>query len=350
MLRTSDAGWGTVWPAIRLDDGFGTKLTEDTCRGSGFIEAGAAIFPKLNEDQLADFYLWLEKQYPHGEDPEWTSGHVTLRDKVCEFREGLLQHLVSRGTKKSVEAVQRIKSEFPGAGWLKWTLLDAQNAMIRQTWSPPSPPELLKLIGDPRRRLVESGEQLLEVVVESLNRLESKLQGHTPHARAYWDKVPDRELYRPVDENTLSDFVKTHLHEDIVDRGVIVNREVEVRRPSGRGLGERTDIHLDAVVQKPRQNQTERITCVIESKGCWNRELNTAMETQLRDKYLDEASCRHGLYLVGWFNCEKWDVGDSRRPRKMTIEKARQKFEQRAGQLSQGGFVIKAFVLDVRLR
>lgn len=355
MLSTSDAGWGAVWPAIRSDAEFGKELIQALSYRSHFTREGIAIFPRLNEDQLADLYIWLEQQFPQAQDPDRPPGisySPGPRDDVVDLRDGLLRHLEARGTPRAVKAVRRIRSEFPDAGWLKWVLLDAQDAMIRHTWSPPCPSELLKLISDPRRRLVESGEHLLEVVVESLNRLEWKLQGHTPHARAYWDKVPDKDLYRPVDENTFSDFVKAHLQEDIVDKGVIVNREVEVRRPSGKGLGERTDIHVDAIVQKPRQSQIERITCIIESKGCWNRDLDTAMKTQLRDKYLDEASCRHGLYLVGWFNCDRWDPEDWRKGKapQISIEEARGQFERQAAELSDGGFVVRAFVLDVRLR
>ena len=31
------------------------------------------------------------------------------------------------------------------------------------------------------------------------------------------------------------------------------------------------------------------------------------METQLRDRYLAGVSSRHGIYLVGWFLCDRWD-------------------------------------------
>ena len=264
---------------------------------------------------------------------------------MADFRDGLLRHLESRGTPKAVNAIRRVKDELPHLDWLKWVVLDAQTAMIRYTWSPPNPSELLKLVADPRRRLVESGEQLLEVIIGSLQRAQNKLQGHTPAAPFLWDTV----VYRPKSEAVFSDWVKLHLQDDLSGRGIIVNREVEVYRRTESGIGERTDIHVDAVLEAPRENRIERITLVIECKGCWNPELNTAMETQLRDKYLHEGSCRHGLYLVGWFNCEKWDPGDSRKPPNMTIEEARQQFEQQAAQLSQEGFVIKAFVLDVRL-
>jgi hypothetical protein len=95
-------------------------------------------------------------------------------------------------------------------------------------------------------RLVQSGDQLLEVVIESLKRLEATLQGETPAAQFLWDKTNENG-WRPKDENSLSDYVKIHLDKDLRQRGVIVNREVEIRH----GHGERTDIHVDAIIRGP---------------------------------------------------------------------------------------------------
>jgi len=41
----------------------------------------------------------------------------------------------------------------------------------------------------------------------------------------------------------------------------------------------------------------------------------TAMQTQLVDRYLRDNHCQHGLYLVGWFNCDAWDSQDDRKRR-----------------------------------
>jgi len=207
----------------------------------------------------------------------------------------------------------------------------------------------VEMMRDPRRRLVESGDQLLDVVMGSLGRLQGMLKGHTPMARAYWDRMVDSDLYRPVDENTFSDFVKRHLQDDLVDRGVIVNREVEVYRPKSAGIGQRTDIHVDAVASTPQMAQLARVTVVIEAKGCWNDELGHAMATQLRDKYLREGSCTHGVYLVGWFNCDKWDPKDTRGGPDMTRDQAQHGLDTQAVELSGGGFVIGAMVLDLSL-
>ena len=76
----------------------------------------------------------------------------------------------------------------------------------------------------------------------------------------------------------------------------------------------------------------KQITVIIEVKGCWNEKLNTSMKEQLVNRYLKDNTCQHGIYLVGWFDCEQWDKSDSNKAKapKITIEKAREKFEKQA--------------------
>jgi len=90
---------------------------------------------------------------------------------------------------------------------------------------------------------------------------------------------------------------------DLRTRGVILNREVETRRSWAPDTGERTDIHVDAVSSSDRAYA--RVKVIVETKGCWNAELDTAIETQLCDRYLKENDCNHGLYLMGWYDCAR---------------------------------------------
>jgi hypothetical protein len=154
------------------------------------------------------------------------------------------------------------------------------------------------------------------------------------------------------DENSLSDYVKIHLDEDLRRRGVIVNREVEIRRGQGSGQGERTDIHVDAVVRGPGGEVYDSVMAIVEVKGCWNHELDQAMRTQLADRYLQDNRCQHGLYLVGWFNCHQWDNSDYRKSQapKFSIDEAQRQFDVQAAELSQHDLQIKAVILNTALR
>ncbi len=245
----------------------------------------------------------------------------------------------------------------PALPWLKASLLEAQQLTRRQTWIPPQPGEILALAHHPHFHLVQNGAQLLDVVLESLARLEDKLQHQeTPRAIDLWNECPDEHrgyIYTPKDENRLSDYIKSHLEEDIKKQGqgIIVNREVEIRRGGTARQGQRTDIHIDAVTRDPHGNSYDRITAIIEIKGCWYRTWQSAIETQLVNRYLRENNCQYGIYLVGWFQCEQWDAEDQkkRRPAKLTLDAARALLTTKAAELSSQGMIVRAVVLNTAL-
>ena len=86
-------------------------------------------------------------------------------------------------------------------------------------------------------------ESRLKVILEALKRLEARFQGATPAAIDLWNKLPDGS-YRPKDEESLSNYVKRYLENDLRDRSIVVNHEVEIRRGEGSGQGEETESGL----------------------------------------------------------------------------------------------------------
>jgi hypothetical protein len=87
----------------------------------------------------------------------------------------------------------------------------------------------------------------------------------------------------------------------------VVDREVQVH------LRDKTDILVTAVMRGAGADADTAVSVIAEVKGCWHPELKTAMESQLAERYLKDNECRHGLYLVAWFNPNEWDEEDSRR-------------------------------------
>lgn len=347
--RAEDAGWSIVWPAIQQDTEFGREVITAVAHGESYR---ASIGQKLTEDQLADLYIWLVKQFPYEEDPNHDDAYwVGPRESVTMWRDSVLNHLKHRGTQNSIEAIQWLARELPELDWLKWTLFEARNITRRSTWIPPRPADILKLTNNQKGRLVQNGDQLLNVLIESLKRLEAKLQGETPAAIDLWNEI-SKNVYRPRDENRFSDYVKRHLDEDLKQTGVIVNREVEIRRGEGTTPGERTDIHVDAIIRDPDGKVYDSVTAIIEVKGCWNQDLDYAMETQLVNRYLKDNHCQHGLYLLGWFNCDQWDEKDYRKGQspELNIDEAQKQFDTQAAEISQQGLKIKAFVINTALR
>ena len=356
----------------------------------------------MTEEQMADLYIWLVQQYPENEQyksqsdsgekgintpiyvvengqtlAEFIDQHWVNDKQRIGFHNILLTQLKEKGTHQACAAIQRISQAFPEETELKWTLREAQKIRRRKTWSPPKPAEILELLSDSEKRLVKDGNELLAVLIESLENLQDKLHDQNPAVIDLWNEIKWTQvrrladslvkqfnldkidvwgkvdwkkvkggIYIPKDENPFSDYVARYL-DCLKSKGVIINREVEIRR------GERTDIKVDTVIKNQNGEVDDSITVIIEAKGCWNnKELDTAMEEQLVNRYLKDNSCQHGLYLIAWFNCEQWDDSDYRKrdAPKISIEEAKEKFEQQAAELSNSGVTVKAFVLNTALR
>jgi hypothetical protein len=236
--------------------------------------------------------------------------------------------------------------------------------------------------------LIQNAEQLFDAVIESLNRLEARLQRAESraivdlwnvtsrdtargiakvvltHLRGkfardhlelrpmlrvadYWGEFGDafEPVASPKEEILLSDYVKRHLDDDLGGRGIVVNREVQ-NRP--RDI---TDIRVEAFVRDEEGRPADAVAVVMEMKGCWNRDLDTAMVAQLADRYLQPDGLGHGIYLVFWFDTAAWDPNDPRRRKaqRLTLASARELFESQASGLKPRGLRIVPVVLDASL-
>ena len=102
-----------------------------------------------------------------------------------------------------------------------------RNLARAQTWETPTPAEILAIANDASLNLIRNGDELLEVLIESLTVWQHQLHGETPSIMNLWDYQVQTKTYRPRDEPHLSDCIKQHLEMDIGHRGVFLGREVE---------------------------------------------------------------------------------------------------------------------------
>ena len=62
--------------------------------------------------------------------------------------------------------------------------------------------------------------------------------------------------------------IALHLEDDLQKHGIIVNREVQIRRPRGKEApGQSTDIHIDTIVSLEASGAADRISVIIEGEG-----------------------------------------------------------------------------------
>lgn len=349
MMYSEHGGWTTIWPLIQNDELYGQDIIVGLVDYLG--RRGELVFKHLTPDQLIDLYQWLVLQYPPEEDPDICGIHtVSTRENISEWRNSIISYLANLATQDACYALEHLVIKDRQTVWLKYYLIQAKANLRHRTWTPPTPTDFLNMFKYKEVRLIESGDQLLNVIIDSLNRLEEKIQGETPAVFDIWNEI-EKNRFTPKNENDLSNYIKRHLETDLQGRGIIANREVEIRRGTGSASGERTDIHIDAVKRTSRSTELDIITVIIEVKGCWNKQLDHAMETQLKERYLQENNCQFGLYLVGWYFCQEWDDTDSRKSKcpKCNLQEAKQKFSEQAISLSDEQVTIRSFILDTAL-
>lgn len=340
--------WEFLWELMIKDNEFGRALV---FRAHDSPLRGADVLQDISESQLADLFIWLTNEFPPEEykHPEG-GGTVTPKISIGDWRDSVIRALMEKGTAEACRQIERVANALPQYKWIKqYTLVEARRITTQKSWQPPEISNLFKLVENHDLRLVNSPDELMDIVLDSLSSFQQKLQKNDhPQAIRLWNENGRPPISSPKDENRLSDEVATHLTEDLKSRGIIVGREVEIRR------GNETDIHI-SVHKRDHLGRPidDPMKVTIEVKGCWHPDLNTAMESQLVGQYLSTDDCRHGIYLIGWFTCDKWnDPKDSRKKKvpKLDINAAVKKFEQQAEEVStKTSLRVQSFVLDARL-
>ena len=340
LAYSADSSWTCVWPLIQRPARIGREILISL---AGSREGNASIVAgQLDEHRVAQFFVRMVRMFPFDDDPTLEGARwVGPIDEARDLRDGLLRVLRDKGTWESVGAIQWISRQMPELDWLSRTAQVATHNVLLKTWLPPRSSDFLELARDQQVRYVSGGTQLLDVLQESLERLQTKLRGELSPVRALWDRV-SQGRYRPIDEEDLSDYIGTHFKDDLISRGIVINREVQIRR------GEQTDVHVDAIAPTPNPAPYRVVSSIIEVKGCWHAELKTAMKGQLADRYMKGNSTSHGLYVVGWFSSPRWDPKDWRVQRcaGSTPVSLRAELDQQAENLSAAGQELRAFVLD----
>src|SRR5579872_4045792 len=265
LEHAEDAGWDAVWPALKNNTAFGRTVMESVAMRDMHT---ATIVSRLSESEAAKLFVWMAKEYPPKRDPKRSGGNVGPKGAVRWYRDAVLRAIQNRGTKDAITALRFIAKELPELDWIKWVIADARKVTLRATWRPLKPREVIDLAQRPHSCLVQSASQLVEAILDSLNKLQTELQSETPSAPSLWNEIAPG-VFSPKDENHLSDFIKLHLERDLKSRAIIALREVEIRRGNG-STGERTDIHVTGILPGVVEGTFDQVRVIIEVKGTWN--------------------------------------------------------------------------------
>lgn len=342
--------WPAIWNLVAEDESFGREFFLNLPVHYGLQDGS---FAALDEQQLAQLYVLLERLFPRSNDPQHVAGQahfVGPHESVAHLRDGLPRQIVVRGTIAAVEAMRLIIGQLPDFEWLRYQLREAEQVMRIGTWCPLTPAEIFRLTDDRKTLLVQSAEDLCGLLTEALRKYEARLHGEQTPVRGLWDRQKSGTLFRPVEEDALSDDVVRFLRQELVENGIVANREVEIGRVPGAPIGKRTDIRIDALRRSAAGVEYDRLTGIIETKGCWNKALFTALNDQLYRDYMVRLQAPVGIYLVGWFDREKWDPEDSRLRAVPdgTLPATQVRLDEQAAAIP-AGFMVQAVVLDCHM-
>jgi hypothetical protein len=254
------------------------------------------LLSSIDERVLLQLYEWLLDHFPRSEEKFPMGMHaIGAREDLADWRDSLLSRVIKSGSRDALQGVTELVHRRPELQ-LEWALAALRESSRLNGWSPITVRELRELQERQGTRLIRSHDGLLQVLVEELTSIQGWLSGETPQAFSLWNVTPTTKV--PKDENTISDWYCHALRLRLIDRGIIVNREVEVQRRSLHGVGLRQDLRVEVVDSQ----LDEHYVCVVEVKGVWNSGVRTNLETQLAADYLAGGGLTHGVYLVVSFD------------------------------------------------
>jgi hypothetical protein len=371
------------WPAVLATARADAMWSDDLMAQLASDWADPWLIDQLDEASLAELYVWIAERYPPETDVVTPGAHwVSPEEQVRHWREYVVQALANRGSVEAVRQLAGLVRRWPDRLALESQLLHAEERQQETDWISPTPAELLALLADRRRRLVRTGAELTDVLVNAIHDIAQSLP---EHGQLLWDmrriarqhttrnedgidasgaapgarRTQYEEVWRPKNEHAISAYLKEQLQLRLADKVVFINREVLVRQTSTSGAGDRVDLLVEAIAVPGTPTGAIAaenpgfygVRVVIEVKGCWHEELMSAIRAQLVDDYLEEASTKHGVYLVGWFPVEQWNDTEDRR-RSVTAQRDREQvateLDRQATGLSQSRSLdLRSVVIDV---
>jgi hypothetical protein len=253
----------------------------------------------MTERDVAGLYVLMTRLFPRNDEAERATGFIGTDISIAYLRDGIPRYLAALGTEAAVSALSQLVAGHPQLGHLAYELSLAEQAMRIASWSPLSPKEVLALADKPNLKLVTSPADLCEVLAAALEKFAAELHGAQTPVRDLWDRQGGKDIFRPIDENALSDVIARYLRNELGGAGIVANREVEVSRAPGAPVGQRTDILVNAIRRGTDGESFDPIVAVVETKGCWNTELYSTLEGQLFRNYMIPLRAQAGIYLVG---------------------------------------------------
>lgn len=304
----------------------------------------AAAFENYRERHM-DFINWVDQPLldlanvcwntlPQIE--SWSSGGrwLSAEDRTKEFRNDITAACRSRGLLVNIPSyhpdddTEQAEKRREFVDWNRHVTFQAQATKRRQFLMPQT---FFSLTHRPHARLARTDDELMQAVKECLQRWEKSLESGS------WDHLWDLAPIKSRPEKRIAVEMREWLKKEL---DITVECEVEL------AAGTRTDILVQTT---PTDISILILSVIIEVKKTRSSnkpEWLTAMETQLRDRYLakrQHEKWTHGLFVVAW-TPEPRSKDDSVE----AIQKASIELAAQAKSLTQPPFHLHSMVIDAR--
>lgn len=299
----------------------------------------------LNSIELAQFFIILEKYYPASEDT-YPNGIVTTRHEIADLRRFLINKGINNGDLEFFNYIKNNSELYVPEFWIS----SAKRNYTKLQYQYINVEDLITIILKENSNIILNNSHLFDIVRKALNEIRSDIRKDAAYLRV-WNE--SNNSCWPKDERALSDEIKRLLKVKLDN--MIINREVEIS-PKISGSGN----NIPDLLIECQTSESNVASVIIEVKGCWNKNLRESIRTQLYDRYMrDDIGYHYGIYLIGWYWCDKWkeehkkDIREriklENRFSETDINEMIDYFSECAEKLSNEDKKIKSIVLDLSL-
>ena len=288
-LSMKNTEWGKTW-------------TEQVARCSYVDQATNWDLQNCDLNILTDYYIWLETQYPADNKPQHEGSYTPdIIDEIYDFKASLLSLFINENAPQAFQCMKRIKEAFPNNYTINKYLLKSRKNYLKNQIHYYDIEELLSIIADNNgtKNIINNDKELLFIILENLKNYEKYLHKDCGAIRDLWN-IQGNEQPVHKSEEDFSDHIKRYLDFVFQQNGIIINREVQIKRKLFKDgqPGARTDLWIQAI-----SKNGETITLCIEVKGNWNQSAQNALTAQLIGNYMNgpDRTATAGILLVGWF-------------------------------------------------
>lgn len=328
--------WQAAWPPMIADPAEGTRLILGVVNSYRWrlwkenFRREAREVPKL----LAELHTWTIQREPKRKTAGSSSDFQIMGEpdsldwnELRNMCHTILQELgQTELLRKSYE-----RSEVVDQEWARRSLRRSVRSADAREWQPWPLDTFVRFLLTEGGTRVTDNDSLLRAIVASLRRFERSWKDMPTHL--LWNA----ERTEPLGEKEFRDTLLHHFRRDL-PRTLLLVREATFF------TDERDDIRVEAML-----SDGTRASIVIEVKQCGHPKVESAIDTQLANRYLTAKGRTHGLYVVGWFAGERWPKKKHRRFQNRGIGNAQVFLNEKASHLRNDGLSVVAVVLDCRI-